>query len=181
MVRPLALIPPLAFAALAGLFGVAMLRDDAQELPSALIGQGAPGLPELALGDLPPLTPAALRDGQVKLVNFWASWCAPCRVEHPHLTALAEQGIPIYGVNYKDDPVAALAFLAELGNPYAAAGADATGRVAIDWGVYGVPETYVLSGDGTIIARMAGPITERALTDRLEPALLAARTVTASE
>jgi cytochrome c biogenesis protein CcmG, thiol:disulfide interchange protein DsbE len=173
VIRPMALIPPLAFAALAALFGVAMLRDDAQELPSALIGQAAPAVP--------PLTAAALQDGQVKLVNFWASWCAPCRVEHPHLTALADTGLPIYGVNYKDDPDAAMAFLAELGNPYAAAGADVTGRVAIDWGVYGVPETFVVSGDGIIIARMAGPITERALTERLEPALLAARTATASE
>ena len=171
MVKPLVLIPPVAFAALAGLFLWGMTREDARELPSALIGQAAPGVPAVALGDLPGFDAAVLADGQVKLVNFWASWCAPCRVEHPNLQALAAEGIPIYGVNYKDDPANALAFLAELGNPYAAALADAEGRHAIDWGVYGVPETYVVAGDGTIIARMAGPITQRMLTDRLRPAL----------
>jgi len=173
-IKPLMLIPPVVFAAMAGLFAWGMTRENAQELPSALIGQGAPAAPVTALGDLPLLTPEALVDGQVKLVNFWASWCGPCRVEHPHLTALAAEGIPVYGINYKDDPANALAFLAELGNPYLAGGADVSGRIAIDWGLYGVPETYVLSGDGTIIARMAGPITERALTARLRPALEAA-------
>jgi cytochrome c biogenesis protein CcmG/thiol:disulfide interchange protein DsbE len=164
-------VPPVIFAALAGLFAWGMLRPDAQELPSALIGQVAPGLPSIALGDAPTFNAATLTDGEVKLVNFWASWCAPCRVEHPHLMALAAEGIAVYGINYKDDPQDAQGFLAELGNPFAAQLTDPEGRHAIDWGVYGVPETYVLAGDGTIIARMAGPITTRALTDRLRPAL----------
>jgi cytochrome c biogenesis protein CcmG/thiol:disulfide interchange protein DsbE len=168
------LIPPLVFAALAGLFAWGMARQDGQELPSALIGQPAPGVPELALGGLPPLTAAALADGEVKIVNFFASWCAPCRVEHPNLTLLAAEGVPIYGIAYKDDPANALAFLAELGNPYLAAAQDPEGRTALDWGVYGVPETFVLSGDGTILARMANPITTRILEDRLRPALAAA-------
>jgi len=171
MVRPLVLIPPVVFAAIAGLFAWGMTRQDAQELPSALIGQAAPPVPVMALGTLPGFDDAVLRDGQVKLVNFWASWCAPCRVEHPHLTALAAEGIAIYGINYKDDPADALGFLAEMGDPYAAALADTEGRAALDWGVYGVPETFVIAGDGTIIARMAGPVTERTLRDRLRPAL----------
>jgi cytochrome c biogenesis protein CcmG/thiol:disulfide interchange protein DsbE len=164
-------LPPLVFAGLAALFVLGMNRENAQELPSALIGQAAPGVPVAALGDLPAFDASVMADGQVKLVNFWASWCAPCRVEHPHLTALAAEGVPIYGIAYKDDPANALAFLAELGNPYVAVLADAEGRHAIDWGVYGVPETYVIAGDGTIIARMAGPVTERSLNDRLRPAL----------
>lgn len=119
------------------------------------------------------------RDGQVKLVNYWASWCAPCRAEHPNLVALADEGLPIYGINYKDDPDKALAFLAELGNPYKAVSADDTGRTAIDWGLYGVPETYVLAGDGTVILRFAGPITQRSLEDTIRPAIAEASAQTA--
>ena len=91
-------------------------------MPSALIGPPAPATAAGTLGDLPPLDLAGLADGELKLVNFWASWCAPCRVEHPHLEALAAEGLPIYGVNYKDDPAKALAFLDELGSPYRAVG-----------------------------------------------------------
>ena len=102
---------------------------------------------------------------------YWASWCAPCRVEHPHLETLADEGIPIYGVNYKDEPGKALGFLEELGDPYAAIGADASGRMALDWGVYGVPETYVIDAEGTIVTRFAGPITERVLETTIMPAI----------
>mgnify|MGYP002780945923 CR=1 FL=1 len=170
-VRPLVLIPPAIFAALAGLFAAGMYLDDGQELPSALIGQPAPGLPEERIAGLPPLDPAVLADGEVKLVNFWASWCPPCRVEHPNLTLLAEEGVPIYGIAYKDQPANSAAFLRELGNPYAGVGQDPEGRTALDWGVYGVPETFVVAGDGTIVARMANPITTDVLEDRLRPAL----------
>ncbi len=111
----------------------------------------------------------------MKLVNYWASWCAPCRVEHPTLEELAAEGVPIYGINYKDDPAKALAFLAELGNPYVAMGADASGRTALDWGVYGVPETFVIDGDGTVILRFAGPITGSVLEKTIRPALAAAQ------
>jgi cytochrome c biogenesis protein CcmG, thiol:disulfide interchange protein DsbE len=116
-----------------------------------------------------------LRAPGVKIVNYWASWCAPCRVEHPHLMALAEEGIPIYGINYKDDPEKALGFLDELGDPYAALGADSTGRTAIDWGVYGVPETYVIDGEGTVVFRLAGPVTSLTLESQVRPAIEAAR------
>jgi len=111
----------------------------------------------------------------VTLVNYWASWCAPCRVEHPNLEELAESGITIYGVNYKDKPGNALGFLEELGNPYAAMGADAQGRMALDWGVYGVPETYVIDGDGQIVLRFAGPITDRVMEKTILPAIEKAR------
>ena len=105
----------------------------------------------------------ALRDGLPKLVNYWASWCAPCRAEQPLLEQLAKQGVTIYGVNYKDKPEAALKFLTELGNPYAGIGQDDTGRMALYWGVYGIPETYLIDGDGVILMRHAGPITQRVL------------------
>lgn len=173
-VSPLVLIPPVAFAALAGLFAFGMMRDDPDELPSALAGGPAPETVVQPLGDLVHFDDAVLRDGNVKLVNFFASWCAPCRVEHPNLTLLQAEGLPIYGINYKDDPANALAFLAELGDPYAATGADPDGRVAIDWGVYGVPETFVVDGDGKVIARLAGPVTQRTIAERLRPALAAA-------
>lgn len=171
-VSPLVLLPPLAFAALAGVFYFGLGGDD--QLPSALIGKPAPAIQVQPLGDLPPLEAEALRDGRVKLVNFWASWCAPCRVEHPNLSAMAADGIPIYGINYKDDPRKAAAFLAELGNPYAAIGADPKARTGLDWGVYGVPETFVVDGEGRITYRFAGPLTEREIDGGLQKALNAA-------
>ncbi len=102
-----------------------------------------------------------LEGGSVSLVNFWASWCAPCKVEHPVLTALSrEQGMTVHGINYKDDPEAALRFLRALGDPYARVGRDTSGRTAIDWGVYGVPETFLVGADGRILARHVGPLEE---------------------
>jgi len=173
-IYPLLMLPPLLFAGLAGMFIWGMNREDPSQLPTALAGQPAPHVVlEPLMGPLP--TDATLRDGEVKLVNYWASWCAPCRVEHPNLAALAAEGVAIYGINYKDEPAKALAFLEELGNPYAAIGADASGRMALDWGVYGVPETYVIDGEGTIILRFAGPITERVIEDQIRPALEKAR------
>ncbi|MGR3634224.1 MAG: DsbE family thiol:disulfide interchange protein [Limimaricola soesokkakensis] len=169
-ISPLIILPPAIFAALAGLFAAGMLRDNPDELPSALIGREAPLTETGTLSGKPPFDPAVLSDGEVKLVNFWASWCAPCRVEHPNLAELAEGGLPVYGINYKDDPQKAAAFLAELGDPYEAIGTD-DGRVARDWGVYGVPETFVVDGEGRILERMAGPVTQRAIADRLQPAL----------
>ncbi len=172
----LAILPPAVFVALAGLFFAGMQREDPDALPSTFVGEPAPALTTTPLGDLPPVTAAALEADGVKLVNFWASWCAPCRVEHPHLSALAEaEGIPILGINYKDAPDNALGFLDELGNPYAAVSADASGRTARDWGVYGVPETFVVDGEGRVIARLAGPMTERTLDRTIRPAIAEAR------
>jgi cytochrome c biogenesis protein CcmG/thiol:disulfide interchange protein DsbE len=169
--RPLLFVPPVLFGVLAGTFLWGMMRDNPDALPTALAGRDAPVVQLARLGEGEPFTDATLRDGKVKLVNFWASWCAPCRVEHPTLTALAGEGVPIYGVNYKDKPAAALGFLEELGNPYAAVGADETGRMGIEWGLYGVPETFVIDGQGKVVMRFAGPVTQRALEADIRPAL----------
>ena len=167
----LMLLPPALFAGLAGLFLAGNFRDDRDALPSAREGQGAPAVMLTQLGDDAPFTDETLRSGEVSLVNYWASWCAPCRAEHPLLEEMAEEGIPIYGVNYRDDPDRAMAFLRELGNPFEAMGADASGRMALDWGLYGVPETYVIAGDGTVMLRFAGPITRDVLENRIRPAM----------
>ncbi|MFY9209605.1 MAG: DsbE family thiol:disulfide interchange protein [Aestuariivita sp.] len=171
----LMLAPPVIFGAFAVFAGIGMFRDDPNALPSAREGQQAPAVQLSELPGKVSFDDAALREGDVKLVNYWASWCAPCRVEHPHLETLAEEGIQIFGVNYKDEPAKAIRFLEELGDPYAAIGADATGRMALDWGLYGVPETYVIDANGTIILRFAGPITERVLTETMRPAIERAR------
>jgi cytochrome c biogenesis protein CcmG/thiol:disulfide interchange protein DsbE len=171
MVKPLMLAPPLVFAGLAALFFVSMQRSDPDQLPSAMEGRAAPAVQVVALGTGPELTDAMLREPGVKLVNFWASWCAPCRAEHPVLKTLQAEGVTILGVNFKDKPEAALQFLDDLGNPYAAIGADDSGRMGLDWGLYGVPETFVIDGTGKVILRHAGPITPGILEDRIRPAL----------
>ncbi len=172
---PLMIAPPVIFAGLAALFYFGMQRENPDELPSTLTGKPAPAVEVSALGDKPLFSDADIRSGGVKLVNYWASWCAPCRVEHPHLERLADEGITIYGVNYKDKPANALGFLKELGDPYTAIGADPAGRMALEWGVYGVPETYVIDGEGRIVLRFAGPITERVLQSKIRPAIEKAR------
>lgn len=169
---PLLLIPPVAFAALAGLFASQMFASDgSRELPSALVGEPAPALPAEGLAGMEGLGGVALADGEVKLVNFFASWCGPCRIEHPTLAALAAEGLPIYGVAYKDDPERSASFLQELGNPYLGVGTDPQGRTAVEWGTYGVPETFVVAGDGTVVDRIPMPITPDLLDSRLRPAL----------
>jgi len=170
-VSPLMILPPAIFAGLAAMFIWGMNRENPDALPSAFAGKQAPGVVVTPLGDYPTFSDADLRDGKVKMVNFWASWCAPCRVEHPNLEKLAAEGVTIYGVNYKDKPEAAQGFLAELGNPYAAIGADLKGRMGIDWGLYGVPETFVIDGDGNVVMRFPGPITERVLKSDIRQGL----------
>ena len=174
-ISPLMLAPPLIFAGLAAMFWFGMQRDDPDQLPSALEGRQAPAIAVEQLGPEAPFGDADLRAGEVTLVNFWASWCAPCRVEHPNLEALAASGLTIYGVNYKDQPDNAMGFLEELGNPYAAMGADTTGRMGLNWGLYGVPETYVIDGQGNIVLRHAGPITQRVIDATIRPAIEKAR------
>lgn len=171
----LMMVPPLAFAGLAAAFFIGLQRDDPDQLPSALAGKAAPKVEVERLGDLPVFDDGSLRTGEVSLVNFWASWCAPCRVEHPNLSALADEGIKVLGVNYKDQPDKALGFLQELGNPYAGVGADLEGRMALNWGLYGVPETYVVDGAGNIVLRFAGPITQRVIAEKIRPAMEKAR------
>ncbi len=178
---PMLALPPLLFFGLAVLFMVGMQSDDPNDMPSTREGHPAPDVQLSKLGAGEPFTGEALRAGNVTLVNFWASWCAPCRVEHPQLETLAREGIAIYGINYKDDPNNALGFLAELGDPYLAMGADPRGRTALDWGVYGIPETFVIDGNGKIMLRFAGPITESILESWIRPAMAAAAESTLSE
>ncbi|MEM9012024.1 MAG: DsbE family thiol:disulfide interchange protein [Pseudomonadota bacterium] len=165
-------IPPAIFVLLAVFLYAGLGRENPDALPSAFADQPAPdlALTELLPGQAPPDNALLAAEG-VKLVNFWASWCAPCRVEHPILTGLADSGLPIIGVNYKDDPENARAFLQELGDPYIAVGADESGRNALDWGLYGVPETFVIDGDGRVVLRHAGPITGQVLTRSIRPAI----------
>ena len=115
-----------------------------------------------------------LRDGGVSVVNFWASWCVPCRVEHPQLKDLAEI-VPVYGVNYDQEPVAANRFLEELGNPFSAIGMDERMRTKIDWGVVAFPETFIVAADGTITYRFAGAITSSVLQNEILPEIEKAR------
>ena len=166
-----AVAAPLAiFVAVGGLLYAGLRLDDSGGLPSSLIGH--PAVLDIApLGDMETPSAEDLALDQPKLVNFWASWCAPCRVEHANLMSMADSGIPIHGVNYKDDPENALEFLRELGNPFAKSGADPEGRAAIDWGVYGIPETFVVDGSGNIALRFAGPVTERVMRETILPAI----------
>lgn len=156
------LFPALGAAMVLAVFLLGLQRDDAQTLPSALIDKP---VPEFALAPLrdgqPPLDTSALAQPGVKLVNIWASWCGPCRVEHPQIEALAATGVPVHGFNYKDAPENAEAFLAELGDPYTLIGKDPQGRAGIEFGVYGVPETFVVDGEGTIVYKHVGPVMGR--------------------
>ncbi|WP_298428056.1 DsbE family thiol:disulfide interchange protein [Rhodoblastus sp.] len=165
-------LPLLIFVGMAAFLGWRLsLGRDPSIVPSALIGHPAPAfnLPAVPGVDRPGLSDADLRKGGVTVVNIFASWCAPCRMEHPVLRKLAESealkamGVRLVGVNYKDDPANAAKFLAEGGDPYAAIGMDSSGRVGIDWGLTGVPETFIVRGDGTIAYKFIGPITEEAL------------------
>ena len=172
--RWLPLLPLAVFLALAGVFLAQLLSGrDTSVVPSALIGSPAPqtALPPLENSGLPGLDSSAFA-GKVTLVNVWASWCAPCRQEHPLLMELAKDGrIAVAGLNYKDQPQNARRFLGNLGNPYAAIGVDASGRTAIDWGVYGVPETFLVGRDGRILYKHVGPFTPQSMQGDLMPAI----------
>ncbi|MGR3570369.1 DsbE family thiol:disulfide interchange protein [Brevirhabdus sp.] len=170
----LMLLPPVIFAAFVVMVYVGMTRENPDELPSTMIGRMAPRIDPAPLADFPTFTEADLAGGGPKLVNFWASWCAPCRVEHPNLMKLKDE-IPIYGVNQKDRPEAATGFIGELGNPFTALAVDPVGRQSTEWGVYGLPETFVLDGQGRIVARIVGALTERVIARSLRPALEAAK------
>lgn len=165
--RWLVWLPLAIFAALAALFIFRLGAGDPSRLPSALIGKPAPALSLRPLEGLtedgkpvPGLDPAIFRDG-VTVVNVWASWCVPCREEHPFLVRIAEdKRVRLVGINYKDAPENARRFLGRFGNPFLAVGVDPGGRAAIEWGVYGVPETFIIGRDGTIAYKQIGPINE---------------------
>ncbi len=176
--------PLIVFLALATMFGLALTSGDPSKLPSALIGKEVPATDFAPLEGLAPssgskagFTATDLKSGRVSVVNFWASWCRPCVEEHPHLVALREKksDVDLFGVNYKDAPDAARRFLGRYGNPFTAVGVDSTGRNAIEWGVYGMPETFVIDGKGRIAYKHVGPITAESLEKSLIPAIERAR------
>jgi cytochrome c biogenesis protein CcmG/thiol:disulfide interchange protein DsbE len=174
-----ALLPLLIFAGLAAIFWSQLDSGrDISEIPSALIGTKAPSL------DLPPLEGAtfkgasmpALNDAAIKgkltLVNVWASWCLPCREENPIILDLAKDPrLTVVGINYKDQTDNALRFLGELGNPFSAVGIDPRGKAAIDWGVYGIPESYLVDAQGTIVYKRVGPFDGKSLKEGLYPSI----------
>ncbi len=178
--RWLAFLPLAAFALLAALLFVRLNAGDPSRLPSALIGQSAPPLALAGLDGAAGLAGSDLRQGHVSIVNVFASWCEPCHVEHPQLIALAEddtleaKGLAIYGVAQKDLPGNVRRFLGAMGDPYAKVGLDPDGRAGIDWGVYGVPETFIVRGDGTIAYKVVGPITAETLESEVKPEIMKA-------
>ena len=183
--RLLPLLPLAAFAALGLLFYARLGAGDAARIPSALIGQPAPAFALAALDGGGQITQADFAKGGVTLVNVFASWCVPCHAEHPVLmqlaadAALKARGLRIVGIAYKDALENTRRFLGAKGNPFAAVAVDGAGRTGIDWGVYGVPETFILRGDGVIAYKFTGPMTpqelERVVKPEIGKALAAAR------
>ena len=171
----LMLLPLLIFGALAILFFMRLFAGDAARIPSALIGQSAPPLDLPALDGGAGLKDSDLRQGHVSVVNIFASWCLPCHDEHPVLLdlaadkALAAKGVRVIGVAQKDDPENVRRFLGAKGDPYAKVGVDRDGRAGIEWGVYGVPETFIVKGDGAIAFKLVGPMSAQILASVVKP------------
>lgn len=176
MRRLIVILPVAVFAGLVGIM-VALLtdserNDDLSRLPSPLIGKPAPTMSLPAVNEtIPGGFATSDLNGKVSIVNVFASWCIPCLAEHPQITKLAEQGIPVYGINHRDMPEAAAKWLRRHGNPYIAVGADADARASLDWGVTGVPETFIIDANGVIIYKHVGPVTQDALNIKLLPKL----------
>ena len=180
--RWLVALPLVGFIALAGLFLLRLYGGDPSRIPSALIGRPAPqtvlpALEGLMANDaqIPGLDPSMFK-GKVSVVNVWASWCVPCHDEAPLFTQLArDKRLQIVGINYKDGPDNARRFLGRYGNPFGIVGVDGNGRASIEWGVYGVPETFVVGREGTIVYKLVGPVTpanfDRVLKSEIEKAL----------
>jgi cytochrome c biogenesis protein CcmG/thiol:disulfide interchange protein DsbE len=174
--RLIVLAPLVIFLGLIALFLIRLYSGDPSRIPSALIGHAAPqtNLPPVAGLDrngvpVPGIDAASFK-GAVTVVNVWASWCVPCHDEAPLLIGLAQDGrLRVIGINYKDEPENARRFLGRYGNPFVAAGADRNGRAAIEWGVYGVPETFVVGRDARIAYKLVGPITPDNLDKVLKP------------
>ena len=179
---PLAYLPLLVFIGVMGLLLARLFAGDPSRLPSVLIDKSVPkfDLPGL-LTTAPGLSDKDLRQGHVTVLNIFASWCGPCHEENPQLVALAQdkrlaaEGVKLVGIAYKDLPDDTRRYLGQEGNPYTAIGVDASGRTGIDFGVYGVPETYIVNGDGTIAFKFVGPIDDATLRDAIWPQIEAAR------
>lgn len=170
MRRLITLLPVALFAALALLFWKG-LSGDPSTLPSTLINKPVPAftLPAVTELNVPGLSDADLKSGKVTIVNIWASWCGPCREEHPLLLEMSKRtDIVLVGINNKDDAANAARFLGALGNPFKAVGADSNGRVTIDWGGYGVPETFIIDGKGIIRHKHVGPLTANILATTID-------------
>jgi cytochrome c biogenesis protein CcmG, thiol:disulfide interchange protein DsbE len=167
------LVPVVIFLGLSWLLYIGLFQGPPSELPSPLVGKAAPDIALPALdAEAQSFTRDEIGQGRPVIVNFWASWCAPCRIEHSTLQALAaRKGVTLYGVDYKDDPKNARMFLTELGNPFGKIDQDREGRVSIDWGVTGVPETFVIDGKGVIRVHYAGPLNDAVLERLILPAL----------
>jgi cytochrome c biogenesis protein CcmG/thiol:disulfide interchange protein DsbE len=165
--NPRFLVPLALFLVLAGFLAVGLQRDP-REVPSPLVDKAAPDFALPLLDDPATQRTAAQMKGRVWVLNFFASWCVPCVAEHPMVTELAKS-VTVVGANYKDSPADAKAWLARHGNPYAAVVADRQGKVGMDYGVYGVPESYVIDKAGVIRFKQIGPITPQALQEVLLP------------
>ncbi len=167
--RLLFILPVMLFAVIGIGLAIGLTRDPSI-LPSALTHKPVPefALPPLDGRDNHGLTTKDLTSGEVSVVNVFASWCVPCRAEHPLITRLAES-VPVHGLNYKDDPGDAMAWLAELGDPYTLIGSDKDGRAGIEWGVYGVPETFIIDSNGRIAYKQVGPLTPKILNEKILP------------
>lgn len=172
-----AYLPLTLFGVLVAVLLVRLFSGDPSKLPSVLLGKPVPvfTLPAIEGASQPGFSNADLAKGRVSVINVFASWCAPCHQEHPLLMELAKDTrIVMFGINQKDNAENARRFLGRLGNPYSAVGADTNGRTSIEWGVYGVPETFVVSGDGKIAFKHVGPLTEDSIRDKLMPEILKA-------
>ncbi len=178
------ILPLLVFALVAAFFVWGLIKGDPRKIPSVLIGKPVPQFSLPALKDavrfdgrpVPALASDHLKGGDIKMVNFFASWCVACRDEHPFIMQLARQNVmPIFGIAYKDAPEKSLAWLNDLGNPYERIGVDLKGRVGIDFGVYGIPETFFINADGVIIYKFIGPLSPKSWQEVVLPSLEKAR------
>lgn len=175
--------PILIFGVLVAVFAFALQTGDPSKLPSALIGRPVPQISYEPLEGfldagrpVPGFGAADLSNGKVSVVNFWASWCTACIEEHAQLMALRKRGgVQLFGVDYKDQAIAGRRFLGRYGNPFDAVGVDPAGRSAIEWGVYGMPETFIVNGKGEIVYKHVGPITPASLEEKVLPAIASAK------
>ena len=168
---PLIILPPLIFLGLAILFILGVKRENPNNLPSVFINKPAPAITENPLKSFTSVSLDEIKSPNIKLVNFWASWCPPCRAEHPKLLELSEQGIQIIGINFNDNEDNASLYLKESGNPFTSIAFDPSGKTAIDWGVTAPPETFIIDSEGVVIFRFAGPLVGTDYENRFAPVL----------